>query len=87
MIPDMSKPPRVDAVCVQVLGGLSPDDRVHAGAYLNVNVNYSHLHLHLHTCVTQRKQHRPGIASNDNTIHAATARRRADLTTPSQTPK
>ena len=37
-------------------------------------------------CVTRRKQHRPGIASNDNTMHATTARSSADLTKPNQTP-
>ena len=37
-------------------------------------------------CVTRRKQHRQGIASNDNTMHATTARSRADLTKPNQTP-
>ena len=36
--------------------------------------------------VTRRKQHRPGIASNDNTMHVPTARSSADLTNPNQTP-
>ena len=36
--------------------------------------------------VTRRKQKRPGIASNDNTTHAPTARRSADLTKPNHTP-
>ena len=36
--------------------------------------------------VTRRKQHRPGIASNDNTMHVTIARSSADHTKPSQTP-
>ena len=34
--------------------------------------------------VTWRKQHRPGIASNDNTMYVTTARSSADLTKPNQ---
>ena len=37
-------------------------------------------------CVTQRKQHRPGIASNENTMHVKTARSSADLTKLNLTP-
>ena len=53
------------------------------------------LHQHVHLRVqsvpvvggdTLRKQHRQGIASDDNTIHATAARSNADLTKPNQTP-
>ena len=44
-----------------------------------------HADFFLHI-VTQRKQHRPGIASNDNKIHVPTARSSADLTTQTHTP-
>ena len=37
-------------------------------------------------CVTRRKQQRPGIASNDNTMHVPTTRSCADLTKPNHTP-
>ena len=36
--------------------------------------------------VTQRKQNRPGIASNDNTMHVPTARSSTDLMKPNHTP-
>ena len=36
-------------------------------------------------CVTRRKQHRPGIAPNDNTTHVPTAGSSAALTKPSPT--
>ena len=38
------------------------------------------------TCVTRRKQHRPGIALNDNTTHVPTAGSSAALTKPNHTP-
>ena len=43
---------------------------------------------HREHCVThvQRKQHRPGIASSDNTMHVPTARSSADPTKPNHTP-
>ena len=37
-------------------------------------------------CVIRRKQQRPGIAPNDNTMHVTTARSRADLMKRNQTP-
>ena len=37
-------------------------------------------------CVTRRKQLRPGIASNDNTMHVPNARSSADVTKRNQTP-
>ena len=41
--------------------------------------------LHL-LCVTWRKQQRPGIAANDNTMHVPATRSSADLTKPNHTP-
>ena len=41
---------------------------------------------HAYVCVTRRTQHRPGIASNDNTMHVTAARSSADLTKRNQTP-
>jgi len=35
---------------------------------------------------TRRKQHRPGITLNDNTVHVPTARSSADLLRPNHTP-
>ena len=37
-------------------------------------------------CTIRRKQHRPGIASNDNTMHVPAARGSEDLTKPNHTP-
>ena len=42
--------------------------------------------LNLASSVTQKKQHRPGIAPNDNTMHVTTVRSSANLTERNQTP-
>ena len=55
------------------------------GAVLPSTAQHPHLPS-LYQCVTRRKQHRPGIASNNNTTHVATARSSADLTKRNQTP-
>ena len=44
-----------------------------------------HVTLCAMSCVTRRKQQRPGIASNDNTTHVPTARSCADPTKPNHT--
>ena len=87
--------------CLHSLGGTSVElrgSRAHSCSWVctlawapapSGQCSWNHDHamlMRIAVCVTRRKQHRPGIASNDNTMHVPTARSSANLTKPNHTP-